>query len=147
MEPAKDSDGGVMFLEGSRLWKNYTFETMLDQEKISSISLLAYYQNDSNYIACTFADSLLQTTLRNKGEEKVIQKQEGDEIMFPKKNLKIGISVSDKEVNCLLDGKSIQKTEINDLPWNKGGIGIKIWEKIRDGNQIMINELKVRENE
>ena len=140
-----ETTGSSVFLDGTRLWRDYAFEAKVGWNKGSNVLLLARYQDDSNYVACNFGQNIVRIESRINGDN-VILKEEKMIEGFPKNNLALGIRVSERKIQCFLDNKIIVEAEKADSYLEAGGIGFKTWDREVGNSELLIHEVAVSES-
>lgn len=137
-------DSGVVFLNGSYLWKNYQLNAAIDLKKGNTFALAARYADENNYIACDFTDGRVVFTQRVKGVN-----MPDIEILEPNgiiegANINVGISADGDMGVCYIDGRQVVSGKIDDS-LDHGGISFKIWDINREqtGNALIVKNLSV----
>lgn len=130
-EPKKTS-GSMAVFGGGKNWTNYKADSVVYWGITSSLSLLARFQNDSNFVSCAYSNygMIVQIYLVKNGESNLISQSPTLEITSyePWKNVKHSIEVIDDEVSCYMDGKKVLKAQLPDMPKN-GTVGFETWSK------------------
>lgn len=121
--------GSAIILDGSRKWRDYRFDADLLWHGGSNLYLWARYKNDENYIACNFGNSLAHIEETVGGVTSVIQ---GNNVrnkeFIEQNNFTASIHVNGRNVECLLNGEVLVRTEFLDEQLLEGGVGVKVWD-------------------
>jgi peptidoglycan/xylan/chitin deacetylase (PgdA/CDA1 family) len=137
-----DSSSGTLFLDGSKAWKNYAFNTEVNWKKGDKLSLFARYKFDSNYLACEVSDQYLQLISQFDDKNEMLK-----EVMiprsFPHNNLNVSLQVRGNEVTCALNNYTkITYSGIRNEQAS-GGIGFKISGNELGSAEMAINNVTV----
>lgn len=142
---ATDSNnGGAVFLDGSRLWKNYIFKAKIDWVRGKNVSLMARYKEDSNYVSCSFNDKKVKIEQNLNGKKRVMAEKELP-FEISKENLELGVAVNNDKLDCLINGDLAIHSYYLSPVLSNGGIGFKIWDKKLNNSKIVVKEVKVEE--
>jgi peptidoglycan/xylan/chitin deacetylase (PgdA/CDA1 family) len=123
---SEDTSGGSAFLNGSKLWKNYTFTATIDWLRGSDVSLIARNTQDVNYFACAFSDNNVTIEIHRNGVQTNIATVP-HRLQGSKDNMTLGIQVNGPQIACYENGARVASTYANDFP--QGGVGIQVWNK------------------
>jgi peptidoglycan/xylan/chitin deacetylase (PgdA/CDA1 family) len=135
--PTDSEDSSLTFLNGTYLWRNYTFESEVQLIKGRAFALLARYQDGNDYASCDFGENELSINEHRDGVDYTLaQIPFSSQIFFSQ--AKTGISVNDQDIACLVGGKSVLNATLNSK-LSQGGIGFKTWD-----NQLFNSELLVK---
>lgn len=135
--------GALAFLDGSYLWGNYDFESVVDLPKNQNFSLLARYQNNGTYVACNFTPQSIQIEQVVDGTENILIDSPTNGNFEGSEN-KLGILVNGDTIVCDVNGEKTIKVTAPSVPGN-GGIGLKIWSSQSDYGGVTIKNVSVGE--
>lgn len=136
--------GGSAFLEGSYLWRNYTFKSNVKLSNGQTFSLLARYKDDKNYASCVFSPEFIRVEQMLAGERKTVYEELSD-LGLIKEGVDVGIEVNGSSLTCLVDGTPLLSvSNLNNIP-EHGGIGFQTWDPQTDNSEIVIKVVNVEE--
>jgi len=138
------STGASVFLDGTLLWTNYTFNTLIDWNKGSHVSLIGRFKDSENYVACSFSDKGLRIEQYLNGKKRIMVERETF-FEMPKDDIKLGIRVNKDKVECLVNGSVVAYTYYLSPALSNGGIGFKTWDPQINNSEIIIKEVLVEE--
>ncbi|MCK6462246.1 MAG: polysaccharide deacetylase family protein [Candidatus Pacebacteria bacterium] len=136
--------GASVFLDGTRSWDDYIFNTIVDWNSGVNITLFARFINDDNYTSCLFSDSNLKIEQRLKGNRRVLVNKKNI-YSLPKENLRLGISVIGDTVRCFINGNQVAYAHYLSPVLENGGIGLKTWDRELGNSLISIKNIKAEE--
>lgn len=131
--------GASVFLDGTKLWKDYFYTTDLDWTSGSHVSLIARYKDSKNYHVCTFGKDSTRIESVIDGKVKKLS-EEKNFINVPDGKILLSVSVNDDFMECLI-GKTV--ITYATIPKDEGGVGIKIWDKELGKASVSISGVKV----
>ncbi len=124
LKTESDNTGGFAFLDGSRLWENYLYTVKGTRDPGGYLTLFARYQDDDNYIACTFGDKLVRIDEEVDGKLTYLAERK-----YTSAGPQYGIAVKDGTVSCLENGTTLLKDSLLDQKLRSGGVGVRIWDE------------------
>jgi len=133
------SSSASAFLDGSKLWEDYSFESSLNWND-GSVFLLADVQAAKTYTACAFSQGVVRIQSTKDGETRTLAERRDPRIQ-PHDNAKLGIRVRGSVVECLWDYESIVEAYERT---GQGGIGIQVWNSSLGRASIQVSEVLVR---
>ncbi len=138
------TNGASMFLLGTFLWKDYSFETYLDWKKGQTVSLLARYADDYNYVACNFSEAsvIISEHLKNTA---INLAEKENTLKLANKDIKLSIDVDGNSVRCYVNDKLIASATGLTKELKNGGVGFNIWDPALNTSQIVIKKVKIEE--
>lgn len=142
---SEQTTGGLSFLDGTLLWKNYVYTSEVIVEKGLTVTLLGRYQDASDYVSCTFTDGGVLIQIRRSGTETVVA-QEFSETFTHGVPVKIFQRVENNIVSCgIQDNLLISfSVEIPGFPLPEtGGIGLKTWDPQTNNSSAYFLEIQV----
>lgn len=137
-----EDDSAMTFLGGSYLWKDYYARTEVKIFNKTAFAMTARFQNESNFASCEFSDNYISLTQTINKNEKADINTAVNTNLSGGRPAQIGIAVFGNQVSCFLDGQKIVSGEL-DKRLNHGGVGFKIWDTGQKGATLMINDLKI----
>ncbi len=135
--------GSFAFFDGSIGWTNYQYTAHVHLTKGSSVGLVARYQDNNNYVDCSFNPNLVHIDQNEKGDRRVIQGTTYGGL--PNGEADIGIRVHDRIVECVMNGKALVSTPFLTPSLNSGGIALKTWDAAIDNSQASFRNIRVQE--
>jgi len=133
--------GASIFLSGALEWKDYIFNTRLDWNRGSHISLLSRINESGNYVACSFTDKELRIEQYLDGI-KILMVKKSTFFEMPQKAFWLGIMVNKDKVECLVNGNSVIHSYDLSPALLRGGIGIKVFDPKIDNSEIIIKSVE-----
>ena len=137
--------GGTIILDGSRLWKNYSVKANVSSPNLTSVYIWVRFQDDNNNAACNFGNGFVHIEQTVNGVNSVIRGEINKNLNIPNKDFSIEARVKDREIECLINGKSIVKNSFLDPKISDGGVGFKTWDKTPELASLTINNLTIDE--
>jgi len=138
-----DNTGNEVSLEGALNWQNYNFNATIDWLKGTSVSLLARYQDESNYLACDYSDNNVRIE-QKINDQTMILKQEKIVMPFLKNNLDLSTSVQNNTAACSINGNEIVRADNIAPELNHGGIGLETWDQKIGNSEITVKNIEVK---
>lgn len=137
-----DSQSGTLFLDGSRNWKNYSYNSLLNWKKGNKLSLLVSYKSNSDYLSCEISGQYIQLVSEHAGENKLL-----NEIQIPqdidKNNLEVNIRIEGNKFSCRVNDKYF--VDFNGIRPEQalGGVGIRTSDINSGGGEIIMKKVRV----
>lgn len=138
-----DTTGAATFLDGTLGWIDYRVRVILEWSLGQSISLMARFQDTSNYTACTYSGNSVLIEER-QNDQSVIKAQKLVDGGFNRKMLEAGIRVKENKFECLLADKAVVSVESSAMSAT-GGVGFKLWDPKKNSGEVRVEELTVEE--
>lgn len=127
---AKKTTGGVAVFGGGKNWRDYHAEAKLYWGMTSTFSLLARFQNDSNFVSCAYSNygSLVQLYVVVDGESTLISQTPllATKSYEPWKDVLHGIEVQGDRVSCFMDGEKVLSANLPQMK-ETGTLGLETW--------------------
>lgn len=137
------SNSTFVFLDGSYLFKDYTFKAKIEPFRGETVSLIARFKDDTNYVSCDFAQKVVRIREYNNGNTTVIAEVRSDSYI-PHLNSELGVAVNNNNVECSVNGeKIIEAANLNNEIKN-GAVGFKTWDTVNDA-QLIVREVIVEQ--
>ncbi len=137
---AKETSGASVFLDGTRLWKDYTFRTTFDWSSGTNVSLMARYKNGKNYLSCTFGEGNVSISNTVNGETVRIQTVKNASPIAAGGETSLGMNVRGNTATCYSGATPVVMATVPDTD---GGIGIRIWDPNRDVAKAQFKSVEV----
>lgn len=137
---SNSTSGGAVFLDGSQQWKDYLLTVAPRQINGESVTLLARYSDDKNFVECTYSDKYARLTEYSSGEKKVLGEVKTKYPLFQSKS--IGAQVVGDSAQCIIDNEALISADI-DQRISEGVIGIKTWDREIGKSRLEIESLTV----
>lgn len=124
------TNGAQIILTDSNDWTNYKINTNLFVKQ-STVTLLARYVDENNFLGCTFSGKYIEIVQRVNGQSTVVNSTTID--YFPQStffynDLNLSMKVNGKKVGCSLIGSDDNVSFENiDSRLMKGGVGLQTW--------------------
>ena len=137
-----NSEGGSVILDGSFAWTDYNFVANVKWDKGDSMSLIARYVNDGNYVACNITDDSIKAQQTIDKKESKLSDVSGQFLLRKDVEFSAGIKVKGDLVECIIDGDTVTsaKLKANSI---SGGIGFKNWAVEENESRVFIKNIKV----
>lgn len=117
-----DADIRFAYLDGSYLWKDYTYSLQLREITANKISLISRLRSSTDYALCRYEPGLIKIINVNKNLQTKIKEGKLTENLT--EGTTLSMSVSGLNVKCLMNGKEVLSSEVQNLS-DYGAIGIK----------------------
>ena len=134
---APQGGGASAYLDGGKTWQDYIFRTTLVSGfPGNTLSLLAHYIDDKNYMACEYRPDTVAVKSVVNGKSAVLDSIKVSRSYRYSDNSEFAIDISSSTVKCLLNGDQllVSPTPQDNL---RGGIGIKSWN-LNDNNDPLV---------
>ncbi len=140
LTPSANETEALAILDGTYHWKNYFLRTKLNF--VGTLSILARYQDDSNYISCEYNENLIRIVGMRDGERKIIAENDFVISGLPEY---YSVEVTGDKVFCGVNNEAVVG-ESNNIAsdFSRGGIGFKVWENQPGNAWAQIGILEVR---
>lgn len=134
--------GALAFLDGAAHWRDYLYEAEIDWQRGQSVSLIARFQDDENFVACTFTDAGVRIEEPVNGINRIAATSTLD-VPILKQCFTPAISVVGNTTACLTGDELV--ASISDLSpsLRQGGIGLKTWDSVPNQTAIRVNHVQV----
>jgi peptidoglycan/xylan/chitin deacetylase (PgdA/CDA1 family) len=142
--PTDSEDSSLTFLDGTQLWQDYSFESEVQLEKGKAFALLARYQDGNDYVSCDFGDSELSIEEQLGGSNITLAQISHSSDIFATPQ-KTGVSVKGKNVSCLINGKIVLNSTLDNDKLTHGGIGFKTWDNKIFNSELLVKLVEVRD--
>jgi peptidoglycan/xylan/chitin deacetylase (PgdA/CDA1 family) len=142
MSTGKALDSAQAYLDGTGSWKDYLFKSEIEWKSGKTLTLLARYANNTNYIGIAINRNRVRVHQTVNGKTKVLDetgfKVEGDTI-------KPELYVVGDKICLKLNGRKISSCQFSasDLP--NGGVGVKVWDEAIGAAKIKVKNVNVSE--
>lgn len=142
LKTSPDSNSGNIILDGSKLWKDYNFESVIDWHKGSKLTVFSHYQDPNNYLACEIDDRFVQLVSEYDGSNQLLNEVQLSRTV-PKTNLNVSIKIEGDKIICTVD-KNI-KVEFTGIRNEQlyGGVGLRISDNQLGNGEIIIKSVAV----
>lgn len=136
----ENSASATALLDGSYLWNNFLYTSTVNSYKSQTISLIARYSDNDNYLQCDFKPNNIKLKVIRNNIETLISESKIEIQNF--EGINLGMGVSKYGVDCRVNGE-IVTSGVYDVRSNHGGVGIKIWDKTPGFASIVLSGVKV----
>ncbi len=138
----KNTTGAAAFLNGSGAWEDYLYTAEFEWESGNNVSLMARYRNNSNYLACAYANgrvSLQEQTSTGRTTLAVASHEIEDEGV-----VSLTMGVRGRVGICYANGESVVSGTITNPLLVRGGVGMQIWDSEFGKASINLTGIDVR---
>ena len=139
-----NGNSSSVYLDGTKLWKDYSYHLIADWGKGSNLLLVARYNDIKNYVACNFGNSLTRIEQRVNGKNKILQETKYAIKLPIKQNL--SLQVDGNTIKCASNNSLISQASFDGASLSEGGIGIMTWDKQKDNTEISMDQVLVENN-
>lgn len=139
LKPDSGASGASAFLDGTRDWNNYVFDTSLTWND-GFVLLLADVIDSKTYHACAFGDGLVRIQEVTNGNARTLAEFSRNDITYGK-DVRMGIRVHDSVIECTWNYESV--VEAYERSYS-GGIGIQTWNPATSSSTLQVSEILVR---
>jgi peptidoglycan/xylan/chitin deacetylase (PgdA/CDA1 family) len=133
--------GAQTFLDGSRNWQDYAYESDLQWKKGENIYLLARYQNSNNFLSFHISKKQISIEEKLDGEVAVLAKESLD-FNLVKDIVLAGIKIDGDKAQGMINGKVIIEASV-DPKLDRGGIGLKVYDKVPNNCELVVSSVYV----
>jgi len=140
LKPSLYSNSSSAFLDGSYLFKDYSFKAKIGQSSADTISLVARFKDDSNYAVCDFGKKVVRIKQNHDGETTTLAETK---YVLPSERLELEIKVNNNDVECRINGNVVVTSSGLNSELGNGGIGFKTWDLKTESHILLIEEVKV----
>ena len=126
------------FLDGSALWKDYSFEASVVWHK-DDVFLAADLVNATTYDACVFAPGGVHIQSTVSGHTVDVLKVNNPSIAYSD-NAEMGIRVHGSAIECMWGYRSIAEAYTRTF---SGGVGLQVWNPSRGTASVTITSIAV----
>lgn len=141
--PTNSEDSSLTFLDGTYLWKDYTFKGKVKLVKGKSFAFLARYKDGDDYISCDYGAEEISINIHQNGEETRLTDVPISSQIFTNE-IEAGISVKDQNVSCLLNNSPVVSAQLSQN-FSNGGIGLKTWDNELHNSEIIVKDVIVQD--
>jgi peptidoglycan/xylan/chitin deacetylase (PgdA/CDA1 family) len=121
--------GAFAFLDGTRGLTDYLYTAQVNNANASTtVTLVSRYQDEDNYLSCSFSSDQVEIQERVGGVIKVLA-QDKDSIILPQSSVSLGIFVGGSIVKCYEGSRAVTYVLNYDNALDSGGVGVKIWNE------------------
>ena len=139
-----DTTGSTAFLDGSRSWKEYSFQAVLDWLSGNNVVLMARYHDEANHLACNFTDDTVRIERYTDGTFALLREAERPSAVSTH-DLPLEIRVEGNTIECVVGGYAVSYTDDESSVIHRGGIGFKTWDPQAGNSAIAVKEIFVGE--
>jgi biofilm PGA synthesis lipoprotein PgaB len=143
LSASEDTVGSLAFLDGGRLWRDYTFTADLRFVKGNSVSLLARFHDNIHYAACNFYPGTVTIEDRIGESARLLMKSEANLEPASGNRLRLGVRVIGDRIGCLIDGVLVASAAGIDPTLYEGSVGFKTWDPQLNNSEIHVYEAHV----
>jgi hypothetical protein len=142
----KKTTGSMAVFGGGKDWTDYRVDATAYWGVASSLSLIARFQNDKNFVSCAYSNygQIVQIYSVKDGDSELLGQTPALAISGyePWKNVKQGMEVRGDRVSCYLNGDKVLSADISDMP-PSGTVGIETWTQNSEDYGHKILDLSV----
>jgi peptidoglycan/xylan/chitin deacetylase (PgdA/CDA1 family) len=142
LEAKASTTGAFTFLDGTANWRDYFYTAKTEWSKNSYLSLIARYQDDSNYLTCAFSRDNVQIIEKLAGVTYVLNTVPNI-IKLPISSISVGILVDGNTVYCYEGSQVVAFSHQINKKLLSGGIGAQVWNKKLNAATANINSITV----
>jgi peptidoglycan/xylan/chitin deacetylase (PgdA/CDA1 family) len=135
----KGRTGADTMLEGSERWTDYVYNLKYDWITGSRLSLMARYQDAGDYIACVFGGDRVKIDRATGGATEHLGASVFHVNMISEDG-QVGMRVQGDTADCLVNGDVVASAKV---PIVAGGIGVKIWDAVKEHAELHLKEISV----
>lgn len=135
--------GAAAVLDGTGDWENYRVELELESQSRTGFVVLVRYQDNENNAGCNFGNGFIHAEDVVAGERRVVSGVRNSSIVIPEGSFTVAVEVRGRELTCTLEGGESVSTIFLDESLNRGGVGVKIWDREPGLADLSVHELSV----
>ena len=141
--PSANSTGADIFLNGSYLWNNYSFNIDVNSNASSSVSLITRRTNNNKYISCVFSSNRISIKEQSKDSSLIVSDLISDKQILTNNSGNIGMSVKNSVAECLVNGKVMLTNKDISQSYSNGGVGIQVWNPNQSEAYALVTNMEV----
>lgn len=138
-----EKSGSGAFLDGTRYWENYNYQTTVNGDIVTSVTLYSRYQDEDNNLSCTFTNSYIKISEKIDGKNSILAEIDNENTMIFKDTV-FGVSVNNDIVVCSLGEKELLGANHHKKIKN-GGIGLSIWDPVFQERRVVFSDITAKE--
>lgn len=139
---AEDSTGALAFLGGSREWKDYSFSTDFMWKKGKTVSLLARYKDNRNYVAFTLSDEYFRMEVFRDGERTLVE-EASNHVSWKGKEVIARLDARGGVFTGFVGSDKVVQVRVPEEADGSGGIGLKVWDAQEANSAIEVKRVSV----
>ncbi len=132
----------LAYLDGSYLWKDYSYSLRLKNSAASVVLLISRLKTSSDYTACRYGPGLVRIINVEKGVHHIIVEEKITDPLVS--GTKLSMSVSGLNVSCFMNNIEVAQAEATNISTN-GGIGVKAEGFKTSDKTFAFGDIAVRE--
>lgn len=140
---ARDSSGASLILDGSQHWRDYNIRMKANSPRGTGFSVLVRFKDNDNHAVCNIGNGFAHVEQVVNGEHRVIKGNRAEEIVVPEGPFTVDVVVSDRSVTCAVNGTVLVDTAFLDESLERGGIGLKVWDRAIGTSVLSVDKLDV----
>jgi peptidoglycan/xylan/chitin deacetylase (PgdA/CDA1 family) len=133
--------GASMILDGTRALKDYTVTARITLSSPAGVFLWVRYVNDNNNAGCNFTPTFIHAEQTVGGEHRVIKGI--DEAVLPEGTMDVTVTIHDRTISCIVNGKTFVQSEFLDPTLSEGGVGLKTWFQDPGVAKVLIHSVAI----
>ncbi|MEK6948117.1 MAG: polysaccharide deacetylase family protein [Nanoarchaeota archaeon] len=138
LKSLNESNTTMAFLDGSYNFKDYSYNVKIEPFDSGSVSVIARFKDDENYVSCDFALGSVKIRESVNGNSTLLSDQKF--ILSDSTHL-LGITVNKGNISCSVDNNKVTSADGISESLANGGVGIKRWSNI--DSSLTIKEVDV----
>lgn len=136
------TNGSAVFLDGSRLWRDYELRARVRIEKGQSVSLVARLADEANYLSCAVSGQAVRIEQIIGGVSKVLAQTDGIP-QFQERAHQLTMRVEGTGVSCAEGDRVLVSSDAVDEKLESGGIGFKSWNPTPGNSMVVASGIEV----
>ena len=135
--------GAFAFLDGTRGLQDYLYTAQVTVPNArTTVTLVSRYQDEGNYLSCSFDADQVQIQERVGGVIQTLSKIKNS-VALPQSSVSLGIFVGGSIIKCYEGSRVAAYVTNYDNALSSGGVGLKIWEKDLGVAQMAVSNISV----
>lgn len=136
------TNGGSAYLDGTYTWHDYRVDSEVDWVRGEAVSVVARYQKDSDFLACTYTENfvVLDQTVGGK-KERLAESKLATPLRKGKNSF--GASVQGDSIACFVENQTVLTYEGFDGARSQGGIGFRVWSSKAGESRVIVTRVAV----
>jgi peptidoglycan/xylan/chitin deacetylase (PgdA/CDA1 family) len=140
------ASGAGTFLDGTYLWQDYTYSVHVKSMTGTTASLLTKVQEPNRVLACNFTAKNAWILEQNGTKETTLAESDiSTEVLKP--NDELAVKSHGTTVECMVNGKTVVKSDKSNPSLDHGGIGMKVWDPVTNKARLVIDKVTVTQSQ
>jgi len=137
-----EATGAAAFLNGSHLWKNYTYQATIHWKGGSDITLIGRRAAKDDFVACVFGKNRILLEIHRASGQTPIERS-GYTFSGDPANVELAMTARGNQIECGINGTTVVSGLISNPEFQQGGIGLQVWDQGKGAAHIEVKDVSV----